>query len=263
MGLSYLNGKTWYEVTRDERFFCSQLYSLILNNGIGKFISYINEKHRTNFNTNAYWEIGYEVCFYRDLWQLKDKKAQLFSPKRTFDLCLFSEESIIIIEAKSDQKFEADQLASFDKDKKQILLETSVKSVFLFGLISSKYQDQIPSEFKVVFNGPIMTWEELSAFYNNDTILKRADDIFDPDKISYGKNNKSGYMTGLQLQKQFFNGKEFIVGRTGGLRGPILKNDIESGGWKNQKYETDTMTKTIPNNNWFQLSDFIKLIEMQ
>ena len=68
MGLSYLNGKTWSEVTRDERFFCSHLYNLIQNNGIAQFLSYLNKNHRTNFDTNAYWEIGYEVCFYRDFW---------------------------------------------------------------------------------------------------------------------------------------------------------------------------------------------------
>ncbi len=231
MGLSYLNGKTWSEVTRDERFFCSHLYNLIINNGIAQFLSYLNEKHRVNFDTNTYWEIGYEVCFYRDFWHLNGKKTKLFSPKRTFDLCLFSEKAIIIIEAKSDQRFEADQLESFEKDKNQVIAETHVKSIFLIGLKSSKYQ--VPTEFELVFNGPILSWGELATFYNNDSILQRANDIFDPGKeISYGKNNKSGYMTGLQLQKHYSNGEEFFVGRSGGLNGSILRKDIESGNWK-------------------------------
>ena len=35
------------------------------------------------------WEPAFEACFYRDIWQLRGREGELYSPKRTFDLCLF------------------------------------------------------------------------------------------------------------------------------------------------------------------------------
>ena len=82
------------------------------------------------------------------------------------------------------------------------------------GLISNKYQ--MSSECKVIFNGPILSWRELAVLYNNDPILQRANDIFDPNNaLSFGRNNLSGYMTGLQLQKIYLAGRDFYVGRSG------------------------------------------------
>lgn len=260
MGLTYLSNYKWFQVTREERFFCAHLYFLIQEHGVPQFLSYINQKHQKNLNESDYWEIGYEVCFYRDLWNLKGKQTELFSPKRTFDLCLFSEKVIIIIEAKADQQFESDQLSNFEKDIEQVKIETGVQDVFLFGLKSSKYD--VPNEYLSVFNGPILDWSDLSVLYNNDPILQRANDIFDPDKeMRYGKNNISGYMTGIQLQEQYDKGNRFFVGRSQGIDGLTLKNDIQSGKWKSQKYETNAETKSAPNKNWFSLSQFIEMVK--
>ena len=110
MGLPYLKNKKWSQVTRDERFFCAHLYNLILKRGIPEFLSFINNTYKTDLTESCYWEIGYEVCFYRDLWHLHGRKTELYSPKRTFDLCLFSEKTIVIIEAKADQQFDLNQL---------------------------------------------------------------------------------------------------------------------------------------------------------
>ena len=58
------------------------------------------------------WDLGYEVCFYRDLsWPCQKTAHQDgYAAKRTFDLCLFGEKAIIIIEAKVFQRFEADKI---------------------------------------------------------------------------------------------------------------------------------------------------------
>lgn len=260
MSLSYLNYKTWSEVTRDERFFCSHLFYLIEENGISDFLNYLNLKYDCTFDTSCYWEIAYEACFYRDLWQLRKRKTKLYSPKRTFDLCLLSENSIIIIEAKSKQNFEIDQVESFKRDKEQVKIETGVEKVYLSGLKSSKCP--VPPEIEIAFNGPVFTWDELSTYYNNDKILQRADDIYDPNKeMSYGKNNLSGYMTGFDLLEENKKGSKFYVGRFGGLKGRMLKSDIASGEWQTTKYETNKICKKAPNSNWFLLSDFVSLIK--
>lgn len=49
------------------------------------------------------WDLGYEVCLYRDvLWQKGGLSAVGLElpPKRTFDLCLFGERALVVIEAK-------------------------------------------------------------------------------------------------------------------------------------------------------------------
>ena len=110
MGLTYLNGNSWAQVSREERFFCAQLFNLIQSDDIKGFIQYLNSNHSLSLDECANWEIAYEVCFYRDLWQHRRRSGTLFSPKRTFDLCLFSDSAIIVIEAKAHQEFDANQL---------------------------------------------------------------------------------------------------------------------------------------------------------
>ena len=109
MGLSYLEGRSWWEVSREERFFCAQLFHLVQQGGLVRFLSYLNARHDAGLVVDANWELAYEVCFYRDLWQSRGKKRRPFSKKRTFDLCLFSDETIVVIEAKAQQKFDDDQ----------------------------------------------------------------------------------------------------------------------------------------------------------
>jgi hypothetical protein len=111
MGFQYLGGKTWLEVTREERLFCSFLYWDISGNGRA-FVEWLNQNSQLRLEPDADWEAGYEVCFYRDFFRFKGVSARGrgFSPKRTFDLCLFSEDCIIIFEAKVHQGFVAWQL---------------------------------------------------------------------------------------------------------------------------------------------------------
>ena len=107
MGLRYLkNNVSWSKVTREERFFCAHLYFLIKEEGLSKFVGYLSEVHNMSLPVDANWEAAYEACFYRDFWYHWDKKGELFSKKRTFDLCLLSDDMIIVIEAKSNQEFE-------------------------------------------------------------------------------------------------------------------------------------------------------------
>ena len=95
MGWNYLDGMTWAEVTRDERYFCQQLFAVVQRRGVKEFVELLNQITGLSLPVDVEWELGYKVCFYRDLWQLRGGKGQLYSPKRTFDLCLFSQRQII------------------------------------------------------------------------------------------------------------------------------------------------------------------------
>lgn len=84
-------GKPWLEITREERYFCAELFFEIRNDP-KRFINFLNKNKILEFNPDQDWEIGYEVCFYRDLLysdRKRVRKYEKYPTKRTFDLCLF------------------------------------------------------------------------------------------------------------------------------------------------------------------------------
>ena len=134
------------------------------------------------------------MCFFRDLWQLGGGKGQPHSPKRTFDLCLFSERQIIIIEAKAQQGFDKDQsqLKAFAEDKLKVAELTGVDSVLLVGLASSQHiSSSSTRNVAQYFDGRLMSWKEMADHYLDEpetTSLIRADAIHSKD--AGGKNNE-------------------------------------------------------------------------
>lgn len=192
-GPKYFNGCTWAQITREERFFCLKLYEYIQRKGPKEFLeSLIEGAHKSGFrwikegqrlsNTAQNWDVGYEVCFYRDIAAWNNDEKEIHSHKRTFDLCFFGEENIIIIEAKAQQGFGNDQLESFDSDKSAMLeslnLNWSKNQILLFGLISS-YYSPLPStedHFDALF-----TWEDIAKLDGSSIrrkIFRRADEIY-------------------------------------------------------------------------------------
>ena len=125
--IKYFGYKSWADITREERYFCSHLYHSVLGKE-KEFVKWLNVKTRLNLNEDADWEIGFEVCFYRDYLKSLNKSVKqyrysakkLFPQKRTFDLCLFSLDRIVIIEAKVQEKFYPKQLDDLENDKKMV-----------------------------------------------------------------------------------------------------------------------------------------------
>lgn len=266
MGWSYLNGKNWAEVTRDERYFCQQLFATVQRRGVREFVELLNRITGLSLAVDAEWELGYEVCFYRDLWQLRGCKGALHSPKRTFDLCLFSHRQIVIIEAKAQQGFDKDQaqLQAFAEDKLRVADLTDVDSVLLVGLASSQHIEGASTRsFGAHFDGILMSWRQLADHYRNEpetASFLRADAIHTRDMG--GKNNERK-LSGEALVAAHTAGERFQVGRVGGLRGRQLAMDLESGNWRRQSYETSSVSLDELNPNWFSLEDFVAAINAQ
>jgi len=257
MGYDYLGGLSWWQVTRDERFFCQRLFGLMERHGVGQFVEHVNQVVGLAVDAVAEWEAGFEVCFYRDLWFQRGRSGPLFSPKRTFDLCLLSGSAIVIIEAKAQQDFDRDQLAIFELDRQRVKELTGI-TPHLVGLASSGCTATLGCQG--VFDGPLLTWAELASFYGGDAVLQRADDIYELDRrASWGRNNAGGHMTGDQLLVAYAEGTALCVGRRGGLIGPLLAEDISSGSWRTRGYET-TPASSPPNANWFRLEDFVSAV---
>ena len=256
-GLKWLDGKSWSEVTRDERFFCAHLYKKVLEHleGIPRFIRTINEACGLSLDETANWELGYEVCFYRDLWFYKPEKYEVLSPKRTFDLCLFSDEAIIIIEAKAYQRFDKKQVEVFNKDKERIAELGILTKVLIVALASSGYENEFAdSDLVDYFDGRLLTWHKLSEKYDNDIILQSADRVY-----SF-RPQRPGGKIGEKLLDFYPSIDDIWVGRDGGLKG--LQGDIKDERWKNRRYEIILGAFPLGKSrkNWFSLEDFVNTV---
>ena len=143
MGFSYLQNKNWLEITREERLYCAFLYWDIKDRE-KNFISWLDDNHGLQLDSDAGWEIGYEVCFYRDLLKSRGESVNpiQYSSKRTFDLCLFSEEAMVIIEAKVRQMFKESQIRAFQKDRDDIpkIVDKKIDTKII-ALASSRYYE--------------------------------------------------------------------------------------------------------------------------
>lgn len=176
MGFKYLSdenlpNRTWSQVTREERYFCSHLYHFL----IGKekeFVLWLNDTLGKHFNPDQEWEISFEVCFYRDYYKLKELPLPEDLRKRTFDLCLFSLTEVIIIEAKVQQPFHSDQIEFLKKDVIRIteLLKDSHIAVFPLLLCSQTYLANLKKFGNVeMLNGlSKITWADLYNRFQNE-----------------------------------------------------------------------------------------------
>lgn len=186
MGIPYFNGLSWNDLSRDERFYCFCLYQNVKDNPT-QFAELVAEKAGLSIESTDDWDIGVEVCFYRDyLWHKRmPVHGSGFSPKRTFDLCLFSPNSIIIIEAKVDQPFDTEQNKTFGEDAQKIrhLLAKEELKIYLVALASSKYYkaDMKNGNGNALrpFDGRI-SWSDMHQRYG-DAILRQAEDLYGSD----------------------------------------------------------------------------------
>jgi hypothetical protein len=187
MGITYFNGLSWQDLSRDERFYCFCLYQKAKSNP-RQFAELVASKSGLNVESTDEWDVAVEVCFYRDyLWHKgKPVHGSGFSPKRTFDLCLFSSNAIIIIEAKVDQPFDTEQNKVFAEDSKKIrqLLGNEKLNIYLVALASSKYYkadaNNGSGDALRPFNGHI-SWSDMYQKYG-DEIFNQAENLYGSDK---------------------------------------------------------------------------------
>ena len=191
-GLPYLGERRWSDVTREERSFCAILWERARKDPT-PLLREILKDPTASVEVRGHWEVGFEVCFYRDVLKAKgvafedefwralgsafDKTKQAALKKRTFDLVLFGEHRIIIVEAKAHQGFTQGQLESFEADVTlvQRLLGPAPPRVDLVALVSSKYR--MRESTRRHFSGGVLNWLQINAQYP-DPYLERADRIY-------------------------------------------------------------------------------------
>jgi len=186
MGLSYfIDKENWSNITREERFFCSYLYHTLISNRpcLEKFLNLLGKAGEGT------WEVGYEVCFYRDILFSRGVKIKEYNKsnphkklpqKRTFDLCLFSENEIIIIEAKCNENFNKRQYDALLDDTKHIkeIVNDKIKLNYAL-IIRSEYEEIIKKNLQhLLINSTRITWKQIADnFTIYSEIFNRADNL--------------------------------------------------------------------------------------
>jgi len=175
-----MSRKSWVEITREERYFTSFLFHDILHNP-EPLCGLLRGK--LDFKANvAVVDIGYEVCFFRDVFRSGlIKKRQPALEKQTFDLVLWlSTNDLVIIECKAQQGFHNKQISKL-KEARDIILQLSndqypIDKIYLVALCSEQYE---PHEATRDCFSALLTWNEMVDIYpNNKKIYYRANSIY-------------------------------------------------------------------------------------
>jgi hypothetical protein len=177
---SYFKGKSWNEeISRTETVFCAELFFFWKKEE--NLIDFIDRFKLVPGN----YDVGYEVSFYRDFLKDEIEFEGEYKLKRTFDLALFSEKDIYIIEAKAQQGFYTKQLNIFKEDKSNILkmlreVDNKIDvNIHLLAIKSSLYNPK--NETNDHFE-QIITWREIYDLYHVP-IFNHADEIYNDRDI--------------------------------------------------------------------------------
>ena len=197
----FATGQSWASLNRSERAFCAALYRHDLARP-GSLAAAIGlhckapPQRGTKWDWNSApviavpkadaWETALEACFFRDMYRAKPTatKPKNFNAlaQTTFDLVLFSDDAIIVIEAKGIESFSTAQLRRIAgiKSGMSALVGNSVQVLF-YGLISSKYLRNIsnrPAAGELYQLDGLVAWRDLAAFYEACPLLAQADAVY-------------------------------------------------------------------------------------
>ena len=170
------------KITRTEVYFTSHLYQVSKNKPAEMGALLCDKLHLSK--EVKIEDSSFEFCFFRDMAKnelierLDDSQRKSFE-KQTFDnIYILSDKSIVIIEAKAQQKFAPKQINAL-VDAKNIIKDSKVfpcEEVYLIGLHSSKYA---PKDSTINNFDSTITWAELAKCLGDDErVFARADKIY-------------------------------------------------------------------------------------
>ena len=150
MGIFGTDSNRWVEITREEREFCAVLFNEIRAQS-RVFVNVLNKKleEKGDQTISSYnnWDVGFEVALYRDLYfagvisKESKKKYDNVSSHRKFDIAMFKNNELVLIEAKAHGGFNTDDIDKIFNDR-LILRDLQCfrnSEIYFFGLHSSKY----------------------------------------------------------------------------------------------------------------------------
>lgn len=191
-GVHWLQGKSWWEVSRDERFFCAELYQRIRGD-VTRFVAHLSRD--IDLDPRGQWQVAYPVCLQSDLWSPRsrsdEERRDTIRPhverssgiertrfQRSSNLALLSEHEVVLIEVAGELGLQLEsvhQLVRAAADLKDLLPQ--LRDVFCAGLVSSQVEP--PREVTRALGGPLLRWKALAELYGGDEQLLRADALFE------------------------------------------------------------------------------------
>ncbi len=120
------------------------------------------------------------------------------------------------------------------------------------------------------FEYPVVTWDALHGAYAAVVpdnyflhVLGFALEGFESLRSTSNQNrgaNADGMLSGALIEQRYKSGSfDFLsMGRSGGLYGPMLRGDIETGAWRSRLYEVRKGSEVL--KNWFSVAEFVALL---
>jgi len=207
---------------------------------------------------------------------VKQRFKMLPETKDTPDIVILikscDQKILVALEAKMYDAPTADKLNKQMVAQQKILesirktLSVDKDKIYHYALLPEKLHRQAPN-----ITYPVVTWESVCKAYEsvckNDyffNLLRLSLDMYEElvSTVNF-KQNSEEEIQGEQVYKRFKHGRldKVSMGRKGGINGDRLKKDIATGKWRTFPYETSSKKPEDINHNWFEIKDFVKLIE--
>ncbi len=184
MPFEYLADSTWLQLTREERQFCAALFAVVRQSP-KDFIRLINREATPQppngssvltLDEVTTWEVGFEVALGRDL---RSSDLSEIGSHRKFDLSLFSERQLVVVEAKAQQGFKTEELEGYQRDQKTLMKTLDIDGVLFVGLCSSRYVESPRRKLDLsVGFGKILTWQQIAVQWPDEGHFQRADSVY-------------------------------------------------------------------------------------
>jgi hypothetical protein len=223
-----------------------------------------------NSNIEFFTEYSLAEAIYGDV--TKDRFPNPPRTKERPDVMILIERSepvLIAIEAKLYANIHASDLNNQMADQEEHVLSylrscwPGLRTVHVALLPKSMKQ-----EFGNSVTRRMVTWEDILNKYNDvesaryfREILQIAIDDYERLRAKSSPPNGDDELTGAEILRRRQNGDlDFqTMGRQGGLRGDLLRDDIANYRWQEQHYYV--RNSSVPHNaNWFTVSDFFDLV---
>jgi len=168
---------SWAEITREERFFTCALFN-DMRQDCKPLWTTLGARLGCSPDVSVV-DVGFEVCFFRDVARAGLIERNPSLEKQTFDLVLtLSNGAVVIIEAKAQQCLSTSQarMLRHARELMQVSSEWPAKEIYLVALCSSKYT---PRQSTREYFEAFILWKEVATFYpDNEVAYRRADSIY-------------------------------------------------------------------------------------
>lgn len=179
MCIGYLHNKSWVQSTREERQFCAALYGIVRRRP-KEFIQLLHREAKSlrhkpiALDDRTEWEVGFEVALGRDL---RGRNLNFLGSHRKFDLVFFSESHMVVLEAKSQQRYSTEELKRFESDQRQLRSALSIDVTFV-GLCSEQYLCRARRRLDLSEGlDAVLTWRQVAARWP-DKHFRRAECVY-------------------------------------------------------------------------------------